>query len=386
MMAVLSITMFVGITLLAHAYHIVPNEHRDGRLADRARRRSAAAAGRTTRSRPATMLILVLAANTAYADFPRLASILARDRFLPRQFMNQGDRLAFSNGIVVLSVFAARAARRLRRRHARADPALHDRRVRLVHAVAGGHGASTGAGCAEPGWRTSAVDQRLRRARHRRSCSSIVATTKAAEGAWIIILLIPVLVVIFRDHAPALRSASRRSCRCSDWRPQPQAPNIVLVPIGGMQRAVVEALRLRAARCRTTCARSTSSIDPAATERVRKRVGAVGRGRAARRARLAVPVADGAAARVHRAAAARAIRTATSRSSCRSSCRTAVAAPAAQPARAADQGRAALQAEHRRHERAVSPGPAGPAHERRSPAKTLAHAAQRAPADILRGA
>ena len=53
------------------------------------------------------MLILVLAANTAYADFPRLASILARDRYLPRQFMNQGDRLAFSNGILGLSAFAA---------------------------------------------------------------------------------------------------------------------------------------------------------------------------------------------------------------------------------------------------------------------------------------
>ena len=55
----------------------------------------------------ATMLILVLAANTAYADFPRLASIVARDRYLPRQFMNQGDRLAFSNGILILSVLAA---------------------------------------------------------------------------------------------------------------------------------------------------------------------------------------------------------------------------------------------------------------------------------------
>ena len=53
------------------------------------------------------MLILVLAANTAYADFPRLASIVARDRFLPRQFTNQGDRLAFSNGILILSVLAA---------------------------------------------------------------------------------------------------------------------------------------------------------------------------------------------------------------------------------------------------------------------------------------
>ena len=55
----------------------------------------------------ATMLILVLAANTAYADFPRLASIVARDRYLPRQLMNLGDRLAFSIGIVLLSVFAA---------------------------------------------------------------------------------------------------------------------------------------------------------------------------------------------------------------------------------------------------------------------------------------
>src|SRR4030095_10920340 len=55
----------------------------------------------------ATMSILVLAANTAYADFPRLAAIVARARFLPRQFMNQGDRLAFSNGIVILSVVAA---------------------------------------------------------------------------------------------------------------------------------------------------------------------------------------------------------------------------------------------------------------------------------------
>ena len=53
-----------------------------------------------------TAAILILAANTAYQDFPRLSSILARDRFMPRQFMNRGDRLVFSNGIVLLSVLA----------------------------------------------------------------------------------------------------------------------------------------------------------------------------------------------------------------------------------------------------------------------------------------
>jgi amino acid transporter len=51
--------------------------------------------------------LIAAAANTAHADFPRLASIVSRDGFLPRQFMNQGDRLAFSNGILVLSAFAA---------------------------------------------------------------------------------------------------------------------------------------------------------------------------------------------------------------------------------------------------------------------------------------
>jgi amino acid transporter len=55
----------------------------------------------------ATALILVLAANTSFADFPRLGSLLARDRFLPRQFANRGDKLVFSNGIVILGIFAS---------------------------------------------------------------------------------------------------------------------------------------------------------------------------------------------------------------------------------------------------------------------------------------
>ena len=54
----------------------------------------------------ATLLILSLAANTAFADFPRLASLIARDRFLPRQLTNFGDRLVYSNGIIVLAVLA----------------------------------------------------------------------------------------------------------------------------------------------------------------------------------------------------------------------------------------------------------------------------------------
>ena len=104
-MAGLCVTLFMGITLLAHVYQVMPMEQ-ETVVSQLAR---AIFGGRGVPYylvQAATMLILVLAANTAYSDFPRLASIVARDKYLPRQFMNQGDRLAFSNGIVVLSVFA----------------------------------------------------------------------------------------------------------------------------------------------------------------------------------------------------------------------------------------------------------------------------------------
>ena len=88
----------------------------------------------------ATALILVLAANTAYADFPRLANFHAGDDFLPRQFTTRGHRLVFSNGILALSAAAMRAGRPVPRRRDAADPVLRDRGVHLVHAVAGRDG------------------------------------------------------------------------------------------------------------------------------------------------------------------------------------------------------------------------------------------------------
>ena len=87
-----------------------------------------------------TGLILVLAANTAFNGFPVLGSILARDGFLPRQLHTRGDRLAFSNGIIILAAAAAALVAGLRRRGHPADPAVHRRRLRLVHAEPDRHG------------------------------------------------------------------------------------------------------------------------------------------------------------------------------------------------------------------------------------------------------
>jgi amino acid transporter len=265
MMAVLSITMFVGITLLAHAYHIIPSEQ-ETVVSQIARGVFGGRGALYYVVQIATMLILVLAANTAYADFPRLASILARDKFLPRQFMNQGDRLAFSNGIVGLSVFAGVLLLIFGGdTHAliplymigvfvsftlsQAGMVIHWRRLR------------------EPGWRTSAVINGIG-AVVTAVVLVIVGVTKTLEGAWIIILLIPCLVAIFRaTRGHYDRVAAQLSVH--GWTPPPRRHNTVLVPISGIQRAVIEALQY--ARSMSDDVRAVYvNTDPAATEALKR--------------------------------------------------------------------------------------------------------------------
>src|SRR5580765_6533463 len=237
-MAVLAVGMFVGITLLAHAYVIVPSDT-ETVVSQIARAVFGGRGWPYYAIQAGTMLILGLAANTASADFPRLASIVSRDRYLPRQFMNQGDRLAFSNGILVLSMFAAilivifggdthaliplyMIGVFVSFTLSQFGMVIHWRRLR------------------EPGWRTSAVINGIG-AIVTAIVLVIVASTKAVEGAWIIILLIPILVVIFRttrqhyDHV-----ASQLSLR--EFAPLPKLRNIVLLPVSGVHRAVLQAL------------------------------------------------------------------------------------------------------------------------------------------------
>ena len=83
-----------------------------------------------------TALILVLAANTAFNGFPVLGSILAKDGYLPRQLHTRGDRLAFSNGILLLAGLRHAAGGGVQRLADPADPAVHRRRVRVVRLFA----------------------------------------------------------------------------------------------------------------------------------------------------------------------------------------------------------------------------------------------------------
>ena len=193
-MGVLAITMFMGITLLAHAYALVPNDA-ETVISQLARATFGGGTALYFAVQAATMLILVLAANTAYADFPRLASIVARDRFLPRQFTNQGDRLAFSNGILILSALAAVLLVAFAGdTHALIPLYMIGVFVSFTLSQAGMviHWRKSG----EPGWRSSAFVNGFG-ALVTAIVLVIVAITKAAEGAWIIILMIPALVTLF---------------------------------------------------------------------------------------------------------------------------------------------------------------------------------------------
>jgi amino acid transporter len=239
MMAILSITMFLGITLLAHAYHVVPSEQ-ETIVSQIARGVFGGRGVAYYLVQVATMIILVLAANTAYADFPRLASILARDRYVPRQFMNQGDRLAFSNGIVGLSVFAAILLVAYGGdTHSLIPLYMIGVFVSFTLSQAGMvvHWRRLGG----PGWKSSAAINGFG-ALVTGIVLIVVAVTKAHEGAWTILLLIPVHVLFFRitkRHYSMVAS----ELSLTGWEPNAERRrNIVLVPISGVHRAVLQAI------------------------------------------------------------------------------------------------------------------------------------------------
>jgi amino acid transporter len=139
-----------------------------------------------------TAAILILAANTAFQDFPRLSSVLAADRFLPRQFLARGDRLVFSNGIVVLSVLAivllivfnAEVSRLIQLYVVGVFTSFTLSQAGMVR-----HWLAT----REPRWRRSLTINAVG-ATTTGVVLVIVAYTKFAAGAWIVILAVPIFV------------------------------------------------------------------------------------------------------------------------------------------------------------------------------------------------
>ena len=194
----------------------------------------------------ATLLILLLAANTAYADFPRLAAFLAQDGYLPRQLASMGDRLVFSNGIFALSGFAALLL-----------VIFNGSVTQLIPLYAVGVFLSFSLSQAGMvvhwwkekgrGWISKALVNGLGAA-----ITAVVAVvllfSKFTQGAWLVVLSIPILVAVYlkiKAHytyvAKRLRMASDVKLKLPDSPESGGTPTVVLV--GQLHRGSFEAIR-----------------------------------------------------------------------------------------------------------------------------------------------
>ena len=187
----------------------------------------------------ATAAILVLAANSAFADFPRLSSIIARDGFLPRQLFNRGDRLVFSNGVIVLAVLAGVLL-----------VVVQGEVTHLIPLYAVGVFTSftlSQVGMVrhhlkkrESGWRPSLVVNAVG-AVATGIVLLVVGISKFTKGAWLPIVVIPLVVLLLKGvkrHYDVMRASLAVP---DDWRP-PRLNHTVVVLVGGVHRGVLEAM------------------------------------------------------------------------------------------------------------------------------------------------
>src|ERR1043165_2376846 len=260
-MAILLTTMFLGTSVMAYLYYVHPKES-ETVISQFARIMFTGPLGWFYYVvQVATAAILVLAANTAFADFPRLSSLLARDRFLPRQFANRGDRLVFSNGIIILAVFSGVLVITFGGDTSRLIPlyavgvflsftlsqsgmVVHWLRERRMLRAAKNEERSyfvTDEVTSPANWKKSLTINAVG-ALATFIVLCVFIATKFIHGAWIVVLVIPLLVLLFRGiHGHYLMVAKQLSTDgLESLRP---IKHTVIVPISGIHRGVVSPLQ-----------------------------------------------------------------------------------------------------------------------------------------------
>ncbi len=242
-MAVILGTLFLGITLLATSYHIEANA--SGNPTVIAQIATQVFSGPLVFLFPvfqiATLGILTLSAETSYSDFPRLASLLARDEFLPRLFRLRGDRLAFSVGIIFLSVLAAALL-----------IIFHGDTNALINLFAVGVFMSftlSQAGMVRHWWRLRGQERGWKRSMIINgigACTTllvagVISSMKFLEGAWIVLLLIPVLVLLFMGIHRHYERVEKERTTTIPLRPQ-DIHHRIIVPVAALNNASRQAL------------------------------------------------------------------------------------------------------------------------------------------------
>ena len=233
--------LFLGITFLTHAYGIVPKE---GETA--VSLLSAAIFGKSGFYyviQIATALILMLAANTSYADFPRLTSLLAKDKYLPRQLGSLGDRLVFSNGIVGLSLAAIILIVLFNGDTHHLIP-LYAVGVFLSFTLSQLGMIKHHLRTKHEGWKKSIIFNGIG-AVTTLVVLLVIASTKFFAGAWMVILLIPIFVIIFKKiKSHYVMTANQLAMAAKgDQRPIAAVKHTAIVPISGIHPGVLAAVR-----------------------------------------------------------------------------------------------------------------------------------------------
>lgn len=275
-MAVLLGVMFLGITVVARGLNVVPTGGET--VISQIGRRLFGGGALYLILQVATALILILAANTSFADFPRLSAILARDRFLPRQLASLGDRLVFANGIITLAFLAGVLV---------VVFGGHPHRLIPLYAV----GVFLAFTLSQAGMVRHWLKQRGQGWRWKMAVNSlgalttgavtlVVGATKFTQGAWIVIVVLPLFVHAFytirRHYDTAADQLSLEHAQHETWTDlASSARRKVVVPVSGMHRGTLKALHF---------ARSLSSdvtavivdVEKPVTDRVREKWAAWG--------------------------------------------------------------------------------------------------------------
>jgi amino acid transporter len=277
--------MFIGITVLANLTHTIAAENITETIISQLARTIYGSGLLYLLTITATTVILVMAANTAYADFPRLSALMAGDGFLPRQLTYRGRRLVFSWGIVVLAlassflliIFGADTTRLIplyaigvflsftlsqtgmvvRWRHiGRLQPGeeveIHGVPVRY-----------------DPGWRKKQIVNGIG-ALMTVTVMTIFAIAKFADGAWVVVILIPSMMYIFWRIHSHYRWVGQRLRRGAEWPNLRQHPIKTLVLVEDVHAGTIHTINF-AKSLGVPWTAIHVAIDPDKTELVRQR-------------------------------------------------------------------------------------------------------------------
>ena len=306
-------TLFLGITFLAGQIGVVPSEA-ESVVSQLVRTIYEGRGLLYSLTIASTTIILIMAANTAFADFPRLGALIGADGFLPRQLAYRGSRLVYSRGIMMLALIAsllivafnasvtlliplyaigvflsftlsqagmARRWWRIGRLAPRDTP--DGESAQEDHA--GGHAAPSAgkAGKDKPGRH----DEHVRRLEFDRRwplkmivngfgavCTAVVmlvfAVTKFADGAWVVLILTPLMVMVFQFIHRHYKNLARRLSLEDYGSPPRMARHRVILTVSGVHRGTLEALRYANALSDDVTAVHVS-LDPGEADRIRRK-------------------------------------------------------------------------------------------------------------------